>query len=71
MTTLRCPGQDTQRWTPDDIFEIACPHCGSEMEFFKDDPALACPACKKKVRNPRLDTGCAEWCSSAEECLDK
>ena len=71
MTRPRCPGQDTRYWTPDDIFEIPCPHCGDEMEFFKDDPALTCRSCQREVRNPRIDLGCAKWCEFAGECLEQ
>ena len=66
---LKYPGQDMQRWTFDDIFEVLCPSCKESIEFWKDDPVLTCPACKKEVRNPRLNFGCAEWCKSAAECL--
>lgn len=69
MTKPRCPGQDMRRWTPDDIVEIKCPHCDNEMEFFKDEPSLICCVCRRPVRNPRVDLGCAEWCTSARECL--
>ena len=34
MSPPRCPGQDTRYWTADDAFDIKCPHCGHEMEFF-------------------------------------
>jgi hypothetical protein len=67
--SLKCPGQDIQRWTFDDIFEVQCPHCKKSIEFWKDEPVLFCRGCKKEVRNPRLDLGCAEWCQSADECL--
>ena len=66
---LKCPGQDMQRWTFDDIFEVQCPHCKKSIEFWKDEPVLICPGCKKEVRNPRLDLGCAKWCKYADECL--
>ncbi len=65
----RCPGQDMQRWTFDDIFEVQCPHCNHSIEFWKDEPVLFCPGCNEEVRNPRLNLGCAEWCKSADECL--
>ena len=70
MTKPRCPGQDTRYWTPDDIFEIPCPHCGNDTEFFKDEPVLSCRSCRRQVRNPRIDLGCARWCKFAEECLE-
>ena len=69
MTTPRCPGQDRRFWTPKDIFDIFCPHCGWEVEFFKDDPVRVCPGCGRDVRNPRIDLGCAKWCKFADECL--
>ena len=65
----RCPGQDTRYWKPEDIFEVRCPGCGGQMEFFKDEPVLSCPGCGREVRNPRIDAGCAQWCPSAKECL--
>ena len=71
QTKATCPGQDMRRWTPDDIFEVDCPYCGSQMEFFKDEPSLTCRSCKKEVRNPKIDMGCAEWCASAQECVGR
>jgi len=56
-------------WKPEDIFEVACPSCGAEIEFWKDEPYRTCSACSTEVQNPRLDFGCAQWCQSAEECL--
>jgi anaerobic ribonucleoside-triphosphate reductase len=69
MTRPKCPGQDTRYWTPDDIYEVLCPHCDSSMEFFKDESVLPCPDCGKEVRNPKIDLGCATWCASGEQCL--
>ena len=69
MAKPRCPGQDMRHWKPEDIFELRCPHCGGEMEFFKDEPSLPCPSCRKEVRNPKIDLGCAKWCKFARECL--
>ena len=66
---MRCPGQDMRRWKPEDIFEIRCPYCDTSMEFFKDEPFLLCQSCKQKVRNPKIDLGCAEWCKFAKQCL--
>ena len=60
-----------RRWKPEDIFWIACPHCGAEIEFWKDEPQRVCGACKGEVRNPRLDLGCAKWCTHAKECLGR
>ncbi|WDP84276.1 MAG: HD domain-containing protein [Desulfobacter sp.] len=66
---MKCPGQDTQYWNPDAIFETNCPECGHSMEFFKDDATRRCPNCKKKIVNPRMDFGCASYCQFAEQCL--
>jgi len=56
-------------WKPEDIFDIRCPHCGHEVEFFKDEPLLVCRACGKDVRNPHIDLGCAKWCKFAKQCF--
>src|ERR1035438_10388396 len=47
-------------WKPQDIFTVACPHCRAEIEFWKDEPFRLCPTCRKEVRNPKTDMGCAE-----------
>lgn len=65
----KCPGQDQRYWKPGDIFDINCPQCAAPIEFWKDDPKLKCPKCKKLIANPKLDLGCAEWCKYAKECL--
>lgn len=66
---IRCPGQDLRFWKLGDIFEVQCPHCGTSVEFWKDEPSVKCPHCRKAIVNPRLDLGCAQWCRHAEECL--
>ncbi len=66
---MMCPGQDTQYWTPDDVFDVACQACGRELEFFKSDATRRCPQCGKRIQNPRLSSGCAQWCAYAKECL--
>ena len=71
MSGLRCPGQDMRFWTADAVSEVNCPHCGHEMEFFKDEPVRTCRSCRKKVQNPNLDLACAEWCSHAAQCLSQ
>ncbi len=68
---VRCPGQDTRYWTPEDIFDVKCPFCDKEIEFFKDEPFRICPECEAEVRNPKIDLGCAKWCKYAKECLGK
>ncbi len=66
---MKCPGQDTQYWSEDAIFETECPECGHPMEFFKDDATRRCGGCKKKIVNPKMDFGCAAYCKFAEQCL--
>jgi HD superfamily phosphodiesterase len=66
---MKCPGQDTQYWNEDAIFETTCPECGAPMEFFKDDATRRCANCKKKIVNPNMDFGCASYCQFAEQCL--
>ncbi len=69
MLSSKCPGQDTRYWSPEDIREEECPHCGGTMEFWKTDVKLRCQHCGNKVTNPNFDLGCAQWCSFAEYCL--
>lgn len=66
---MKCPGQDTQYWNEDAIFETNCPECNHPMEFFKDDATRRCANCKKKIVNPKMDFGCAAYCQFAEQCL--
>jgi anaerobic ribonucleoside-triphosphate reductase len=66
---MKCPGQDTQYWKPGDVFDVLCPHCGAAMEFFKDESQRRCKKCNEKVRNPKLDLGCSEYCKFAEQCV--
>ncbi len=66
---MKCPGQDTQYWDENAIFETECPECGHMMEFFKDDATRRCGHCKKKIVNPKMDFGCAAYCKFAEQCL--
>ena len=66
---MQCPGQDNRYWDGEAVFEISCPHCGNELEFFKDDSQRTCKKCGKRVLNPRIDFGCAAYCSHAEQCL--
>jgi hypothetical protein len=69
MPIARCPGQNTRFWGPSDIFEVACPGCGGNIEFFKDEAQRRCKGCGRLVFNPRMDFGCANWCPMARECL--
>jgi len=66
---MKCPGQDTQYWDENAIFETECPECGHMMEFFKDDATRRCGHCNKKIVNPKMDFGCAAYCKYAEQCL--
>jgi len=52
---MKCPGQDTRYWKPGDIFDADCPHCGSKVEFFKDEATRRCRNCGKTVVNPKMD----------------
>jgi hypothetical protein len=66
---MKCPGQDTRYWKPGAIFEVRCPKCGSEVEFFKDDTTRRCKQCGHRFLNPDVDFGCASYCQYAEQCL--
>lgn len=66
---MKCPGQDTQYWKPGAIFEVKCPQCGHDVEFFKDDTSRKCGNCGHRFVNPRMDFGCAAYCQYAEQCL--
>lgn len=66
---MKCPGQDSQFWKPGAIFEVKCPKCGKEVEFFKDDPTRKCPNCGHRFLNPSLNFGCASYCQYAEQCI--
>ena len=66
---MQCPGQDSQYWKTDAIFEVPCPKCGSPVEFYKDDASRRCPACDHRFVNPKKDFGCAAYCQFAEQCL--
>ncbi len=66
---MKCPGQDTQYWNEDSIFEVRCPQCEAPVEFFKDDTTRRCGRCGHRFVNPRMDFGCAAYCRYAEQCL--
>lgn len=65
---MKCPGQDSRFWKPEDVFEIQCLKCGRIIEFFKDDVKRKC-RCGEEIVNPRLDFGCAQWCEYGEQCI--
>lgn len=65
---MKCPGQDTQFWDQNAIYEAPCPKCGALVEFFKDDTTRKC-RCGHRFVNPKMDFGCAAYCQFAEQCL--
>ncbi|MDY6839078.1 MAG: HD domain-containing protein [Thermodesulfobacteriota bacterium] len=66
---MKCPGQDSRYWKPGAIFEVECPNCRNEVEFFKDDTTRLCKKCGHRFVNPEMDFGCASYCPYAEQCL--
>ncbi len=66
---MRCPGQDTQYWNADAIYEVKCPECGRDVEFFKDDTTRKCDHCGHRFANPKMDFGCAAYCKYAQQCI--
>lgn len=66
---MKCPGQDSRYWGPEAIFDVPCPACGTEVEFFKDEATRRCTKCGFRFRNPSIDVGCAEWCKYAKQCF--
>jgi len=64
-----CPGQNRRFWKADDITELSCPACGAAIELWKDDSKRKCPRCGTLVVNPKIDIGCARWCSFADQCV--
>ena len=66
---MKCPGQDSQYWKAGAVFDVKCPECGNEVEFFKDDPTRKCSKCGHRFLNPDLDFGCASYCPHAEQCI--
>jgi hypothetical protein len=65
----KCPGQNTQNWGYDAIFDVECPKCKNPVEFFKDEVKQRCKKCGEVVFNERMDLGCAKWCPSAATCV--
>ena len=49
-----CPGQGNKVWNERDIYDVACPNCGAEVEFWKGDQSHKCPDCGQNVENPRF-----------------
>jgi len=48
---------------------IICP--GQDTRFWRpgDIFEVPCRRCGKRIRNPKLSVGCAQWCEHAKECL--
>ena len=67
----QCPGQDKRLWKPEDIYDVDCPNCSAEVEFWKDDIYRRCKKCGHRFRNPKLDLGCARWCQYAKYCIGR
>ncbi len=65
----KCPGQDTQFWKYDAIYDIKCPQCGGEVEFYKDEVTHRCKNCGATVLNEKMDLACLKWCPHAEQCV--
>ncbi len=66
---MKCPGQDSQYWNAEAIFEVECPRCAAPVEFYKDDTNRKCHKCGHRFVNPKMDFGCAAYCQYAEQCL--
>jgi HD superfamily phosphodiesterase len=66
---MKCPGQDSRYWESGAIFEVKCPQCGHDVEFFKDESTRKCKNCGHKFVNPKMDFGCASYCKFAAQCL--
>jgi len=66
---MRCPGQDTRYWRPEDVSEVECARCGEMVEFFATEGRRRCPGCGSRVVNPAVSLGCAQWCKYAEQCM--
>jgi len=66
---MKCPGQDSRFWDENAIFEVKCPECGHEVEFFRDETRRKCRHCGHRVTNPKMDFGCASYCKFAAQCV--
>ena len=54
---MQCPGQDSRYWDGKDIFDVTCPKCGTNIEFFKDDSSRSFPG-RRAVRLQEEAMGC-------------
>jgi ribosomal protein S27E len=50
----KCPREEHRDWSPDEEFEVKCPGCGRNIDFFKDEEKRKCHNCGRMVTNPRL-----------------
>ena len=48
----KCPSASPS-YNANDVFDVECPKCGTEVEFFGDDVQNKCPKCSEVVPNPR------------------
>jgi predicted RNA-binding Zn-ribbon protein involved in translation (DUF1610 family) len=69
MALHRCPGMSPGFFRPSDVKVRKCIHCAEDMEFWKDDIKLRCPACGRINFNPDIGTTCLVWCKRADDCL--
>jgi len=52
---MKCPSSDPT-YRAAEVFEVKCPKCGTEIEFFADDRQNKCHQCGEVVKNPRLES---------------
>lgn len=50
-------------------FRCFLPSMWKEDRVFKDNVHRGCESCGTHVTNPKIDFGCAEWCTYAEQCV--
>jgi predicted RNA-binding Zn-ribbon protein involved in translation (DUF1610 family) len=65
----RCPGMDPAYFKLEDISSQKCTECGGDIEFWKDDVFLICPACGVRNTNARVQNTCLAWCKEATKCV--
>lgn len=51
---MKCPTSHASISDPNAVFEVPCPKCGTEVEFFAEDKKRPCPSCGEKVESPRI-----------------
>lgn len=61
-----CPGsRKFKEATPE---MVRCPHCGTEIEIWSDEPRARCERCQAWVYR-ELGASCLDWCAQAERCV--